>query len=141
MRYDDRERQADVEFRRRLAEKYGAESAQAQGLVYSLQDLLQFRPEVRPDDGDTWGPWRFHQDNLTLDLEGEAGTGYYEIDLERMEANRDLVDLLSHCAGKVWGTPEVLGHLFSAIQSLAGVGNLAYMNVTKRIRERYGQRP
>ena len=92
-----------------------------------------------PKDGDCFGPWRFQQSNLTLQLEGEYAHHHREIDLEDLRSSTKLLDALHHSLEKVWGNPEVIGNLLLALFHLTGCwwGD-PKLNLTEAIQKQYG---
>jgi hypothetical protein len=73
------------------------------------------RPGTEPiSDHQTWGPWVFHADTLTLCHEHE----YYEIDLEDLDTCAGLLDCLFQITAKVWCSPEDAGCLIEAFREL-----------------------
>ena len=91
-----------------------------------------------PVDGDTWGPWKFRQRDLTLQFDSDSD-GWYEIDLEEQRSCFEVMHWLWHLMGKAWATPEVLGHLVAAIHDLSGMYDdiEKKTNISRLIVERY----
>lgn len=109
--------------------------------VFTVGELCSY-PDVKPEDGDTWGPWRFQQNNLTLQLEGEYSRFGYELDLEKLESPSEFIGWLTHCLTKIWGTPDVVGNMVVALKDLVfpdWFGN-SKLNISKLIVERYGKK-
>ena len=82
-------------------------------------DLSELRavPKMIPRHNDYWGRWVYNEKNLTLYYNPEEGkSGYdYEVDLERIHNNQNLVDWLTQLYDKNWTTTEDIGNLFSAL--------------------------
>jgi hypothetical protein len=93
-----------------------------------------------PEDGDCFGPWRFQQKNLTLQLEGDYKRFHREIDLEQLSSSAELLNTLHHNLEKNWGNPEVMGKLLVVLYYLSGEwwGD-PKLNLTEVIRKRYAK--
>jgi hypothetical protein len=94
-----------------------------------------------PQDNDVWGPWRFQQSNLTLQLEGKYAHFHREIDLEELGSPVEVMNWLGHYLEKNWGNADVMGHLLTALYDLAfhtywGDPNV---NLSETIQKRYGK--
>jgi hypothetical protein len=79
----------------------------------SVQEFADFQSPI-PKDGDTWGGWQYDAKVRVLTYISED----YEIDLEQCTTSAETLDRIFQIAGKVWGTPQVLGDLVQAIQDL-----------------------
>jgi hypothetical protein len=60
----------------------------------------------------TWGPWRLSGHRL-IDTEH-----HYAIDLTSCTSSAEVLDWLCQIADKSWATPELLGHLTQAINTI-----------------------
>ena len=69
--------------------------------------------EYRKKNG--WGKWKY--DNKTIVLYREDP--YYEIDLETIKNEHDIVHWLSHISEKTWESSTDQGDLFEALNELA----------------------
>lgn len=77
------------------------------------QEFLAFQSPV-PKHGDTWGDWEYDAKAMVLTYRPED----YEVDLQSCTSLAATADWIFQIAGKVWGTPEVLGNLAQAFQDL-----------------------
>jgi len=103
--------------------------------VIGLSEFLAVKvPE--PEDGDTWGNWTFQKRDLTLQYRNHENYTY-EIDLEQLESNLDVVVWLKDLSHKVFMTPEDVGNFFIAIQDLIDPWWMPDTNVTELIRKKY----
>ena len=134
--YRKREAEADREHNRQIDEAKGLDTSDWR---VSFRTASEMREGEYPIDGDTWGPWRFQQNNLTLQLEGEYAHFRREIDLEQLGSPREIMNWLGHCMEKNWGNAEVMGHLLTALYDLAWSSwwGDPKVNLSKAIRERY----
>ena len=84
--------------------------------IWDFSELAKV-PDLIPKHNDYWGRWVYNEKNFTLYYNPEEGkSGYnYEVDLERIHSNQNLVDWLTQLYGKNWTTVEDIGNLFSAL--------------------------
>ena len=75
---------------------------------FTLSELIAERDPIY----DQWGEWTFDPERLVL--HDEYG---YEIDLETIKDNAELVDWVFHVAGKQM-TPEKLGYFIIALRDI-----------------------
>jgi hypothetical protein len=80
-----------------------------------LPVLVYGRPPCRPENGDTWGPWKFDETALTLRL-----GSVHQIDLGRLDTPRDLLAVLHQVVQMVRGNVEITGNLIRALEDLSG---------------------
>jgi hypothetical protein len=87
--------------------------------TYSAADLLAW-PELQPEDGDTWGHWRFTKtEPWSLDFIGlhyAPPFAPYEVVLARIHDDRSLLNWIGHIATKDF---EV-GNFVEALWDLTG---------------------
>jgi hypothetical protein len=138
--YRKREEEADREHDRRIDEAKGLKPGDWR---VNFRTASELRKGERPINGDTWGPWRFQQGNLTLQLEGEYAHFRREIDLEELGSPSEVMNWLGHNMEKNWGNAEVMGHLLTALHDLSfptywGDPNV---NLSEAIQKRYGKVP
>src|ERR1700723_354114 len=132
MQFTERKQLAEQEWYKQHPPKYRYASL----VVRSVDELFL---GIKPQDGDQWGPWRFQQIDLTLQLEGPYETFCREVDLEGLQSPAQIMECLGRAMGKTWGNAEVMGHLLRALHDLAG--NRGWwgdptLNLTERIRSR-----
>ena len=65
----------------------------------------------------SWGPWTLDRDVLVLELVID-GRYLYEVDLERCPTAGAVLDWIAQVEGKGFATPEVVGHLVTALCDL-----------------------
>jgi hypothetical protein len=71
--------------------------------------------------GDTWGPWRYDAELLTLTYRDARGS--YEIDLEPVTNSRAALRWIAHVSTKAWvrREPAILYHFVRALEELGYV--------------------
>ena len=122
---------SEEDFREKLDRSY-REHAQKDGgggIVVNARPLMEWRPPV-PQDGDTWGNWRF--DAKTLILKNVQYN--YQIDLEECDTSANMLDSIFQLCGKTWMTPDDLGHLVQALDDvLRPQANLCSFGTDKKL--------
>ena len=80
-------------------------------------------------NGQQWGPWQLHTENLTLILgrvnrttasarQGSCSAVLYEIDLEKITDSAAMLDWIFQICNKTWATNEIVGCLVAAFGDL-----------------------
>jgi hypothetical protein len=122
---------SEEDFREKLDRSY-REHAQKDGgggIVVNARTLMEWRPPI-PQDGDTWGNWRF--DAKTLILKNVQYN--YQIDLEECDTSANMLDWIFQLCGKTWMTPDDLGHLVQALDDvLRPQANLCSFGTDKKL--------
>lgn len=82
--------------------------------------LSALRVPPPPQDGDGWGPWKFHRHNFTLDYEPSDKHWWYQIDLEDCTTSAKLLDKIFQTSNKNESclSREDVGHLIHALEDL-----------------------
>jgi len=109
----------------------------------TLETLNEKCPVIR--DGYRWGNWVFNENDLTLNykLNRPGSRACYEIDLERMDSASEVVDWLAQVSTKAWCSPEDVGQLLLALNTIFNLqANLVHGEgfvARKYLRERIGK--
>jgi hypothetical protein len=84
-------------------------------------DILKLTA-MNPQDGDTWGRWRFDEKRRLLLIAPYPGVeNYYEVDLHHMEDTRVEIGWIHQISGKTWASAEDIGNLVWAIRDILGM--------------------
>jgi hypothetical protein len=65
----------------------------------------------------TWGCWKYHPENLTLECRDERGF-IYEVDLERCSTSAEVLDWIFQVSKKTWATADIVKDLLTAFDDL-----------------------
>lgn len=80
-------------------------------------ETIPLEPVTPITDEQSWGPWQFHADILTLLLTDKDGLEY-EIDLEGITDSATMLDWIFQIRMKTWATDEIVGCLVTAFSDL-----------------------
>jgi hypothetical protein len=84
-------------------------------------------------DGQRWGNWKLHADNLTLVLNhGEEKP--YDVELEMIRDSASMLDWIFQVQSKAWATNKITGDLLAAFHDIFDPqANLCSFDQNKRI--------